>query len=100
MNVFSFQNHAQGGKKVVQSDEWRKGSVEERLEYALIKVNLCRKLSYLSALRDMISAHTLREILGFKSQLPLFHKLLIKSELQMQLIYLTSITEKAAELCL
>uniref|UniRef100_A0A8C5X7V1 Methionine synthase n=1 Tax=Malurus cyaneus samueli TaxID=2593467 RepID=A0A8C5X7V1_9PASS len=31
------QNHAQGGKKVVQSDEWRKSSVEERLEYALIK---------------------------------------------------------------
>ncbi|XP_026649615.2 methionine synthase isoform X4 [Zonotrichia albicollis] len=31
------QNHAQGGKKVVQTDVWRKGSVEERLEYALIK---------------------------------------------------------------
>ncbi|XP_050828482.1 methionine synthase isoform X3 [Serinus canaria] len=31
------QNHAQGGKKVAQTDEWRKGSVEERLEYALIK---------------------------------------------------------------
>uniref|UniRef100_A0A8C3UG44 Methionine synthase n=1 Tax=Catharus ustulatus TaxID=91951 RepID=A0A8C3UG44_CATUS len=31
------QNHAEGGKKVVQTDEWRKGSVEERLEYALIK---------------------------------------------------------------
>ncbi|NXD15987.1 METH synthase, partial [Nothocercus nigrocapillus] len=31
------QNHAQGGKKVVQTDEWRKNSVEERLEYALIK---------------------------------------------------------------
>lgn len=27
-----------GGKKVVQTDEWREGSVEERLEYALIKV--------------------------------------------------------------
>ncbi|OWK63130.1 Methionine synthase [Lonchura striata] len=31
------QNHAQGGKKVVQTDEWRESSVEERLEYALIK---------------------------------------------------------------
>lgn len=31
------QTHAQGGKKVVQSDEWRNGSVEERLEYALVK---------------------------------------------------------------
>ncbi|XP_072523826.1 methionine synthase isoform X2 [Salminus brasiliensis] len=31
------QNYAKGGKKVVQTDEWRKGSVEERLEYALIK---------------------------------------------------------------
>ncbi|XP_054837153.1 methionine synthase [Eublepharis macularius] len=31
------QTHAQGGKKVVQTDEWRNGSVEERLEYALIK---------------------------------------------------------------
>ncbi|KAI4903608.1 hypothetical protein NFI96_030500 [Prochilodus magdalenae] len=31
------QNNAKGGKKVIQTDEWRKGSVEERLEYALIK---------------------------------------------------------------
>ncbi|XP_069024617.1 methionine synthase isoform X1 [Embiotoca jacksoni] len=31
------QNIVKGGKKVVQTDEWRGGSVEERLEYALIK---------------------------------------------------------------
>ncbi|KAK3529157.1 hypothetical protein QTP70_018111 [Hemibagrus guttatus] len=31
------QNNAKGGKKVIQTDEWRKGSVEERLEYALVK---------------------------------------------------------------
>ncbi|XP_034070788.1 LOW QUALITY PROTEIN: methionine synthase [Gymnodraco acuticeps] len=31
------QNNVKGAKKVVQTDEWRKGSVEERLEYALIK---------------------------------------------------------------
>ncbi|XP_003215894.2 methionine synthase isoform X1 [Anolis carolinensis] len=31
------QTHAQGGKKVVQTDEWRNSSVEERLEYALVK---------------------------------------------------------------
>ncbi|XP_036385114.1 methionine synthase [Megalops cyprinoides] len=31
------QNNAKGGKKVVQTDEWRGGTVEERLEYALIK---------------------------------------------------------------
>ncbi|XP_026171111.1 methionine synthase isoform X2 [Mastacembelus armatus] len=31
------QNYVKGGKKVLQTDEWRKGSVEERLEYALIK---------------------------------------------------------------
>ncbi|XP_022621774.1 methionine synthase isoform X1 [Seriola dumerili] len=31
------QNNVKGGKKVVQTDEWREGSVEERLEYALIK---------------------------------------------------------------
>ncbi|XP_033000231.1 methionine synthase isoform X1 [Lacerta agilis] len=31
------QTHAQGGKKVIQTDEWRNGSVEERLEYALVK---------------------------------------------------------------
>uniref|UniRef100_W5KA14 Methionine synthase n=1 Tax=Astyanax mexicanus TaxID=7994 RepID=W5KA14_ASTMX len=31
------QNYAKGGKKVIQTDEWRKGNVEERLEYALIK---------------------------------------------------------------
>ncbi|XP_068162128.1 methionine synthase isoform X2 [Antennarius striatus] len=31
------QNNVKGGKKVVQTDEWRETSVEERLEYALIK---------------------------------------------------------------
>ncbi|KAL1264896.1 hypothetical protein QQF64_005251 [Cirrhinus molitorella] len=31
------QNNAKGGKKVIQTDEWRLGSVEERLEYALVK---------------------------------------------------------------
>uniref|UniRef100_A0AAZ3SWD0 Methionine synthase n=1 Tax=Oncorhynchus tshawytscha TaxID=74940 RepID=A0AAZ3SWD0_ONCTS len=32
------QSCAKGGKKVVQTDEWREGTVEERLEYGLIKV--------------------------------------------------------------
>ncbi|XP_039593704.1 methionine synthase isoform X2 [Polypterus senegalus] len=31
------QNNAKGGKRVIQTDEWRNGTVEERLEYALIK---------------------------------------------------------------
>ncbi|XP_028287137.1 methionine synthase [Parambassis ranga] len=31
------QNNVKGEKKVVQTDEWRERSVEERLEYALIK---------------------------------------------------------------
>uniref|UniRef100_A0A3P9I2P3 Methionine synthase n=1 Tax=Oryzias latipes TaxID=8090 RepID=A0A3P9I2P3_ORYLA len=31
------QNIVKGGKKVVQTDEWREVSVEERLEYALVK---------------------------------------------------------------
>ncbi|XP_042254058.1 methionine synthase-like [Thunnus maccoyii] len=31
------QNNVKVGKKVVQTDEWREGNVEERLEYALIK---------------------------------------------------------------
>ncbi|XP_044275795.1 methionine synthase [Varanus komodoensis] len=31
------QTHTQGGKKMVQTDEWRHSSVEERLEYALVK---------------------------------------------------------------
>ncbi|XP_067844814.1 methionine synthase isoform X2 [Heptranchias perlo] len=31
------QNHAKGGKKVIHTDEWRNDTVEERLEYALIK---------------------------------------------------------------
>ncbi|KAK6328061.1 hypothetical protein J4Q44_G00000390 [Coregonus suidteri] len=31
------QSCAKGGKKVVQTDEWRGGTVEERLEYGLIK---------------------------------------------------------------
>lgn len=66
MGIFPFQNHAQGGKKVVQTDEWRESSVEERLEYALIKVSLCRKLSCPSGLRDMISAQILRDTFSFK----------------------------------
>ncbi|PNJ43436.1 MTR isoform 5 [Pongo abelii] len=31
------QTQGTGGKKVIQTDEWRNGSVEERLEYALVK---------------------------------------------------------------
>ncbi|GCC22711.1 hypothetical protein chiPu_0001099 [Chiloscyllium punctatum] len=31
------QNHTTGGKKTIHTDEWRNGSVEERLVYALIK---------------------------------------------------------------
>uniref|UniRef100_A0A3Q4IA40 Methionine synthase n=1 Tax=Neolamprologus brichardi TaxID=32507 RepID=A0A3Q4IA40_NEOBR len=31
------QNNTKGGKQIVRTDEWREGSVEERLEYALIK---------------------------------------------------------------
>ncbi|XP_063774129.1 methionine synthase [Pseudophryne corroboree] len=31
------QTTAKGGKKVIQTDEWRNGTVEERLEYALVK---------------------------------------------------------------
>lgn len=33
------QTHGKGGKKVIQTDEWRNGSIEERLEYALVKVS-------------------------------------------------------------
>ncbi|XP_077607825.1 methionine synthase [Crocuta crocuta] len=32
------QTHGKGGKKVIQTDEWRNGPIEERLEYALVKV--------------------------------------------------------------
>uniref|UniRef100_A0A2K6LCD1 Methionine synthase n=1 Tax=Rhinopithecus bieti TaxID=61621 RepID=A0A2K6LCD1_RHIBE len=32
------QTQGTGGKKVIQTDEWRNGPVEERLEYALVKV--------------------------------------------------------------
>ncbi|XP_022354968.1 methionine synthase isoform X4 [Enhydra lutris kenyoni] len=31
------KTHGKGGKKVVQTDEWRNGPIEERLEYALVK---------------------------------------------------------------
>ncbi|XP_048699742.1 methionine synthase isoform X4 [Caretta caretta] len=31
------QTHVQGGKKMVQTDEWRDSTVEERLEYSLVK---------------------------------------------------------------
>ncbi|XP_055089418.1 methionine synthase isoform X4 [Symphalangus syndactylus] len=31
------QTQGTGGKKVIQTDEWRNGPVEERLEYALVK---------------------------------------------------------------
>ncbi len=36
--LWLMQNYTKGGKKVIQTDEWRLGSVEERLEYALVKV--------------------------------------------------------------
>uniref|UniRef100_A0A3Q1M346 Methionine synthase n=1 Tax=Bos taurus TaxID=9913 RepID=A0A3Q1M346_BOVIN len=32
------QTQGKGGKKVIQTDEWRNGPLEERLEYALVKV--------------------------------------------------------------
>ncbi|KAL2770654.1 methionine synthase isoform 2 [Daubentonia madagascariensis] len=32
------QTQGKGGKKVIQTDEWRSSPVEERLEYALVKV--------------------------------------------------------------
>ncbi|KAB0349139.1 hypothetical protein FD754_013996, partial [Muntiacus muntjak] len=31
------QTQGKGGKKVIQTDEWRNGPIEERLEYALVK---------------------------------------------------------------
>ncbi|KAF5922007.1 hypothetical protein HPG69_015457 [Diceros bicornis minor] len=31
------QTHGKGGKKVIQTDEWRNGPIEQRLEYALVK---------------------------------------------------------------
>nr|BAG61745.1 unnamed protein product [Homo sapiens] len=41
MVVMAFDEEGQtqgtGGKKVIQTDEWRNGPVEERLEYALVK---------------------------------------------------------------
>ncbi|MXQ92054.1 hypothetical protein E5288_WYG009859 [Bos mutus] len=33
----SIQTQGKGGKKVIQTDEWRNGPLEERLEYALVK---------------------------------------------------------------
>ncbi|TMS21988.1 Methionine synthase [Larimichthys crocea] len=33
----AIKSNVKGGKKAVQTDEWREGSVEDRLEYALIK---------------------------------------------------------------
>ncbi|XP_045673590.1 methionine synthase isoform X3 [Phyllostomus hastatus] len=35
--LYYAQTHGAGGKKVTQTDEWRDGPVEERLEYALVK---------------------------------------------------------------
>lgn len=37
--LISTQTHGKGGKKVIQTDEWRNGPIEERLEYALVKVS-------------------------------------------------------------
>ncbi|XP_040134640.2 methionine synthase isoform X3 [Ictidomys tridecemlineatus] len=31
------QTHGKGGKKVIQTDEWRNSPIEQRLEYALVK---------------------------------------------------------------
>ena len=58
--LISFKTHGRGGKKVVQTDEWRGGPVEERLEYALVKVSHgpCTSLGWGSApsLSDVIAA--------------------------------------------
>ena len=35
------QNQKSGGKKVVESEEWRNWPVEERLSHSLIKVSEC-----------------------------------------------------------
>ncbi|CAJ0940174.1 unnamed protein product [Ranitomeya imitator] len=43
------QTTATGGKKVIQTDEWRSGSVEERLEYALVKAETYRKYPWVLA---------------------------------------------------
>ena len=40
----SIQTQGKGGKKVIQTDEWRNGPLEERLEYALVKVSVGRRL--------------------------------------------------------
>ena len=37
-NCYSFQSRTMEGKKVVISEDWRSDSVEERLEYSLVKV--------------------------------------------------------------
>ena len=36
--ILSMQGLGKGAKKQVVTDEWRHGNVEERLEYALVKV--------------------------------------------------------------
>ena len=38
LNLFWTQGLGKGAKKQVVTDEWRHGNVEERLEYALVKV--------------------------------------------------------------
>lgn len=38
--LISIQTQGKGGKKVIQTDEWRNGPIEERLEYALVKVSV------------------------------------------------------------
>lgn len=38
LNIFWMQGLGKGAKKQVVTDEWRHGNVEERLEYALVKV--------------------------------------------------------------
>lgn len=66
--AFRYQNNVKGGKKVVQTDEWREGNVEERLEYALIKV------TYLQSLltRDLFTFVVLLILLCVLYHSPLF----------------------------
>ena len=38
--MLSLQAVGKEAKKAIAGDEWRKGSVEERLEYSLVKVDI------------------------------------------------------------
>ena len=58
----SIQTQGKGGKKVIQTDEWRNGPIEERLAYALVKVSVGWRLGLVLGADDVAGGEVLQQL--------------------------------------